>query len=523
MPDRFLQAFVSTVQQSRQPKPAPAGEVIRVSETVSAAAVVYETIRNSMEYDEEHVLLRNAIRRILSRRWGEGRNDRLASDLVHELVWARYLPNKEVSVAVIDEVAVILRKYAPLFFQIEPATRDRQKRFLWLIDVLATDIERHLAPPTADESLVSFAYQDLKARFEWLSPLVQPEDRDLQLYLAVHRAMLKSNVATLRYKILCLYYPDWASQPPEPLVEQIAGNVFTVIDAIEAQIRHPAADRLFRLVQKQAVAYHVLRDIIEKDPFAFEGIVPDEKRLQKAVVDAAIGRYDRFRSRLRRGVLRAAAFLFLTKTVLAILVEVPYDIAVAKSANYLPLLTNILFHPLLLGVIGLTVRIPEDKNTAAILDAVRSILQLSEPRPVCFAVKQRWHSPAVRALFGAMYAAMFLLTITLIATLLRRLHFNVLSITFFLFFLSLVTFFGLKIRGGLRDLLMIEKSGGFVSLFFDMFFLPIVRLGRWIILRAPRINVFLFFFDFIIEAPFKALIQLVEGWLDFLREKKEEI
>jgi hypothetical protein len=50
-----------------------------------------------------------------------------------------------------------------------------------------------------------------------------------------------------------------------------------------------------------------------------------------------------------------------------------------------------------------------------------------------------------------------------------------------------------------------------------------IRAGRWISIRAPRVNIFLFFFDFIIEAPFKALVELIENWLAFLREKREEI
>ena len=71
--------------------------------------------------------------------------------------------------------------------------------------------------------------------------------------------------------------------------------------------------------------------------------------------------------------------------------------------------------------------------------------------------------------------------------------------------------------------MIVEGKGNFFSPLFDMFFLPIIRVGRWISLRAPRVNIFLFFFDFIIEAPFKAAIKLIEGWLAFLREKKEEI
>jgi hypothetical protein len=118
---------------------------------------------------------------------------------------------------------------------------------------------------------------------------------------------------------------------------------------------------------------------------------------------------------------------------------------------------------------------------------------------------------------------MFLLFIGAVSYGLFSFGFNAVSIFFFLFFLSLVTFFGFKIRGSRRELVMVEGSGGLSSAVFDIFFLPIVRAGRWISLRAPRINILLFFFDFIIEAPFKAAIKLVEGWLAFLREKKEEI
>jgi hypothetical protein len=118
---------------------------------------------------------------------------------------------------------------------------------------------------------------------------------------------------------------------------------------------------------------------------------------------------------------------------------------------------------------------------------------------------------------------MFLFTIGVISFLLHAVRFNWLSIVFFIFFLSLVTFFGLKIRNSRRELMVIETRTGFFGTITDILFLPMIRAGRWVALRAPRINVFLFFFDFIVEAPFKAAINLVEGWLAFLREKKEEI
>ena len=48
-------------------------------------------------------------------------------------------------------------------------------------------------------------------------------------------------------------------------------------------------------------------------------------------------------------------------------------------------------------------------------------------------------------------------------------------------------------------------------------------MGRWLSLNAPKINVFTFILDFIIEAPFKTFVDVMDEWMNFIREKKEEI
>ena len=53
--------------------------------------------------------------------------------------------------------------------------------------------------------------------------------------------------------------------------------------------------------------------------------------------------------------------------------------------------------------------------------------------------------------------------------------------------------------------------------------MPIVRAGRWISLKSPKINVLLFVFDFIIEAPYKTFVNIFDELTKFIREKKEEL
>src|SRR3989339_440872 len=67
---------------------------LSVSQTVSFFALVYEKVRNAVEYREDHLILRATIERVLRRRFSlnpDGRGE--AENLLRELLWARYFDN----------------------------------------------------------------------------------------------------------------------------------------------------------------------------------------------------------------------------------------------------------------------------------------------------------------------------------------------------------------------------------------------------------------------------------------------
>jgi hypothetical protein len=338
--------------------------------------------------------------------------------------------------------------------------------------------------------------------------------------------VLKSNQATLRYRILTLYYHGWRkSQAGDAVVKEISMNLIKVIESVERQIFHPAQDEMYRFVRRHAVVFHVLSDVVRDNPEAFSQSLrsDDVTTIDAAVTRAAEARYNTFRSKLKRTVVRAALFLLLTKSILAVLIELPYEVFVLHTSDYLPLAVNILFPPILLMLISLSVRIPRQQNTQRILEELHAIFGTGDEFSLIFKRKRGWGRGALWWIFNVLYVAILILTIVIITYALQAFEFNGLSIFFFIFFLSLVAYFGLRIRNTRRELVVIDLSRGFLGTLADMLFLPIIRAGRWVALRAPRVNIFLFFFDFIIEAPFKAAIDIVESWLAFLREKHEEI
>ncbi len=523
--NKVLEHLISTITQMQHEEQKTEEDVIKVSETVSVAASVYETIRNTLEYDEEHLLRRNAIKRILKRRLADEDKKLLAEKLLKELIWAKYLPNKKIPTSKIEVVADILEKYKPIFEGLEEESKEDQETYVWLLDVISTELEYRLGPPCSDEALASYAYQELKKRITWQTNVIAEKDQELQLYIAVHRTVLKSNTATLRYRLLTLYYPDWRkAKAGDSVVKEIHMNLPKVIKSVEDQIFHSGSDAIHRFVRRHAIVFRLLADIAEDNPQAFQQAVAvgDKPTLDSAITEAARVRYKAHRVRLRRTVVRAAFFLLLTKSILAVLVEYPYELFVLHTTDYFPLLVNILFPPLLLAVIGLTVRIAKKKNNKHILDEVHGLLGISDDFALVFKRKRAFRGPMF-FIFNLLYLVVFLVTIGLVIQALLYINFNALSIFFFIFFLSLVAYFGLRIRNTRRELVVLDSSRGFFGTISDILFVPLVRVGRWISIRAPKINIFLFFFDFIIEAPFKASIEITESWLAFLREKREEI
>jgi hypothetical protein len=52
---------------------------------------------------------------------------------------------------------------------------------------------------------------------------------------------------------------------------------------------------------------------------------------------------------------------------------------------------------------------------------------------------------------------------------------------------------------------------------------PIVSTGKWLSGKFSSINIFVFFFDFIIEAPFKIFVTVAEEWGKYLNERRENL
>ena len=109
------------------------------------------------------------------------------------------------------------------------------------------------------------------------------------------------------------------------------------------------------------------------------------------------------------------------------------------GVDRLALGTNLVFPPVLMFCVGLLIRIPGQKNTERLQLGVKELLS-DEPLPLR-EIRVRSKKGMRQFWFTAAYAFTFLLSFGLTISLLQALHFTWLSISIFLFFLCIVSFF----------------------------------------------------------------------------------
>lgn len=503
-------------------------EMVRVTKAASLAASIYEKVRNAVELRDEHVLRRGAIERILIRRLGEnGDSKRIADSLVREILWAGYLGKEGVPISKVDEVSKILDKYLYLSRKIKKSFSDKQGRELnnWLIGICSAEVDRTLVSFERENVVTGLMYQLVRKQIELMDEKSE-QKRDIQVYLAVNRALYKADDEFLRFLLLRIFYPSFFSSDKE-VWERFGTKIAKIYEEIEGEINYFLADRLTRYVKKLVPSFLILDQVLRDNSGENEKMFEDEKKVEKEVRKVCKRKYDQLGERLRRAVTRSIIYIFLTKMLFGLLIEYPYDRYVIKNVHLVALLTNAIFPPFLMFLIGTTIRVPGKDNTERIINRIKAIAYRGElfvdlSKKVEFRVKKEVKRPFLTSLFVIVYILAFVVSFGAIFWVLKLLQFSIVSMAIFFFFLTAVVFFGYRVRMIAREYLLVEKESIF-SPVIDFFFVPFLRVGSFLSDAIAKINIFSYILDFIIEAQFKTIVEVVDEWIRFMREKREEV
>lgn len=500
-------------------------ELIKVNIMTSAIAFMYEKIRTIVDYNEEHLLRKSAIFRILKRRFLEGGDYfKTAENLIKELISAKYLENNKLPETKIIEVAQVIEKYDLLYTGIEDqkGLKDALGLYNWILNIAACEIEEVIVPANKTKVLVRFMYEEIKARIEIVShEKISEEEENLQIFLAVNRSLVKSDKPMLEYLILKMWHSDWKNDY-QLFLPQFIEQVYAIKDEINQQINHRLANKLLQFCRRYAMMMIILRDVIYDDFKNAQALTENPKLLESKIRAVCQDKYAETKSRLKTHILRAIIYVFLTKMLLALILEIPFDMYILHTFSWTAALVNVTFPPLLMVLIAITIRTPSSKNTDVMIKGILNILE-GDSGEIQYIREQKRRNWFVWSLLNFLYLLSFLIPFALIIYFLNYIQFSILSILLFVVFFSIVSFFGVRIRNSARELRVLKKKENIFGDLFDFFTLPFIRMGRFLSLNFSKINIFVFILDFLIEAPLKIILQGIEEWLAFFKEKKEDL
>jgi hypothetical protein len=531
MPTTLSEATAALIRELRESeaklKSEEGGEKVHVSHITRGLGFLYERIRNILDYKEEALWAKNAILRILRRKELQFlAGEPLGLLIIQELIRGRYLENDAIPESKARELDAVLDKYRKLWGMTFPegVAVGKKERDLadWLLGIAACEIEEKLRRERRDFLYFQFLYQSLRDRVQFI-PALPEEQAKLQLYLASFRAMFQADKDMEAWMLWRISFPEWRHQPSEELIKNIAQDLLHTRSHIETLLAWPLRWKLDRLVKRRSVLVMLLRDMLEEHLVEAESILTEEEKLETNLRQVYEKRYRENRSRLRRMAFRAVLFIFFTKMVLALGIEMPYEIwKVGKIDHYL-LAVNILLPPTILMIASLSIRMPgEEANFSKLLIEFNRLLS-PHPEMLGTVKVQKRRSTLALISLSLLYAINFVLTFGVLFWLLRTLHFNVVSALIFIIFLSIVSFFALRLRKTANELAAVEESEHWARQLFEFLIFPIVEVGRALSWGFRSLNFVVLLFDFLLEAPFHSFIAILEEWFAFLRERKESL
>lgn len=494
---------------------------VKVNELAKKAGMFYEKIRYLIDYKEEHTVRRNAIQRILKRNLFFKAEGKVAQLLIHELIRGGYLESGSFSESGISYVQGIIDKFLSLQNSLAYTAGGNLAVNKKIIGLAASEIETYLFGNKIEESVFTAFYETVRGNVKISQIPISEDDKDAQIYIACLRSFLKADEQTIAYRLWLRFLPNWIHIKDGSEIQEVAKIFPSIQYKIDTGLDGNLSWRIARKLKNQAIYFSLIKEIVDRYGADSEQILDNPSSLEKQTQNILEGKYKKENSRIRKSAVRAIIYILFTKTILAFILELPYDLAILGKIYYPALIMNVAFHPLLLLFITYTIKPLGEKNTGLIVSGLNTIIY--ENAMPSIQIRGGKNKNFLYFIFLILYGFIFLVSFGAILFILDLLNFNLMSILLFTFFLTLVTYFGLRIRYIAKNWAVSSNKERSLYFLGNILVMPIVEVGRWLSQKFEGVNILVFIMDFIIETPFKVLLSVFDSFISFLKEKREEM
>lgn len=501
-----------------------------VSEATSFLSNIYERVRNTVDYKDEHLIKRFAIQRFLRYSLSSKSQPEDVTDLlIKDLIRGKYISDQNINDSKVAKISTVLSKYiyAKELLNQQRISLDQGRIWDWLLGVASSEIEKVIDPLYKPEIFIKLLSNYILRMIKDSRMDLSYEQESLHVLIACHKALVRSDFSILRYHALTLLYPDFFKQPSKEVIFGIVSNLVSTINYIDGIIKSRTQEVLYLQVRKVSAPFKVLEGVLELNAERVEELLSNPILLRDKAEQYIQYYYMELKRKLNLRITRTLLYLFVTKMILAILIEAPVDLTFYHHLNVFALLVNTIFPVVLFYLIARRIKIPGKENNDRIHAVIKSVVYedkmfLTEQDERAFKKNLVSYSNG-KVWIGLVYMILYLAVYGMIFYVLSYIEFNFTSIAIFIFFVSVLSYFAWNIRARCSDLQAIPQRESLIQSVLNIIALPILKVGQKLSVEVARFNFFTLIFDFIFEAPFKLIIQSFEDVMDFLKSKHEEV
>jgi hypothetical protein len=508
---------------------------VKVHKMVSKLGWGYEKIRALIDSGHGHQECYRAIYRILKRMLfiEKRKAEKIPQLLAEELIRAGFLENNKFPKADLKIVEQIIDKYIVLMSKISVkisqavinnsvskhyAKKRRKEINTWLAKLAARELERFLLPKNKEEVIVKSMYKYMVEQIEIIEGSVPQKDKKIQVYIATQRALWRPDDGILSYYLFKLQCPNWSSCNDDDL-EAIAKKIFKIKENIDEQLNHSIKDKLRRLCSRHVVYFIILFEILnEIGAKGFAKLIKDQPALEEKITATVKNSYSKARRKIRKGMIKSTLYVLITKSIV-----IEYPISQGVVFGFWEFLAILFAGPIIMLLVGLSITQPPNKNTKKIIKVFRRMIFEDKIRTDPYKVRLVGRPLFMSLLFVLFYTTIFTSIISGIYWILGIYGFSAMTTSITLFFFSLISYFGFRLREIMREYVVLDSKENIIGFIFDFISIPILKLGQLLSDFIDKINISKPFMDYVIEPPYKAFVDFFEHWIIFLKEKKEEL
>jgi hypothetical protein len=512
---------------------------IHVDEIASGVAQFYEKVRKIIDWKDDNVLRRGAIERILKRRlfpkivlrsFKESDSPELAKTIVEELIRGGHLPNHEVPQSRIQSVSNVLSKYLYFLeytvksFGITDVKKGNNVT-TFIIEIAACEIEEVLVRPVKEYGIINAMSKILYERIK-----VIPEDSlspDLvldMLRVSVQRKLYHLDDNYIIYMYLRRKFPNWSSFSEQEL-RWFAENIATIKEDSEQYINSKVCKKFDEVVEEVDTVFLLLDDVFEglrENLESIEKSIQDENLLLSLIEDNYKKRRISLKRRLRNSAIFSTLSVLISNFVTFYILEVPIARLFYEEFNTLATIVDFVLPAVVMFMLIVFIKPPEDENLTRVLSATKDLLFVNSDFEN-YEVELNEDSSKL----GRFFAEVFYILLSLflfcgIGYVFYIAQLPITSVVYDTFMVAITFYAALGVRKKSKEL-EVGAHRNFGDLLFDVFTVPLAKIGGFLSSKWKEYNVVAIFTNYLVEIPFVAILDFIELWSKFMKDRKAEI